>query len=281
MLKGKELISVISLISSIILTCIKGLAYFVTGSLSLLTETFDSFLDIISVSMSLYAIRISQRPPDKDHPYGHGKFESLVAYTEVIFIAIVAGYIVYELIMRIIIGYTLTSPELGILYIIFTIIVDIFLSIINLHGAKKYDSLALRANYLNYLGDVVRSIVVVIALFSALHGYIIGDIIVTLFLISYLGKEAFEIFRESAKVLLDEAPMKTVSIIEKITLSIPGVIRVKRIRARYLGNGYFIDITVKVKEDLKIDEAHDIADEIENKIKEKIPNSDIIVHIEP
>ncbi len=270
-----------TLLAVLVLTAIKGYVFLLTQSLSVLTEFFDSILDIISSLGAFYAIREGLRPPDVDHHYGHGKFESLVAYTIAVFAAIAGFYIIVEVIQRMLYGFSINVGLLSLLLVSSTVVIDVLLASYNYIGFKKHDSLALKANFVNYLGDAARGIGVLVALFSATIGLYFLDAIIAVVLVGILYKESFELFRESSRILLDEAPIEIVERAKIAATRVKGVKNVKKIRARCMGNMPFIDITITVSRDRSVEEAHMIADNVEREIKNEIKNADVVVHVEP
>ncbi len=280
-MNGSEKYVLISTVASIILTFIKGFLAFITNSLSILAESFDSLLDIINLVFGYIAIKVGKKPPDESHPYGHEKIESLVAYTEVIFIFLISLVIIYEGFQRIIFLSVLSNTYIGIIVLFSTLIVDGFLSYVNFYGSKKYNSPVLKANYINYLGDVFRTFAVIFALFLAFYNFYIFDIVISFLLAGILIYEAIGLLKESLCVLLDTAPREVIEEVRRITLNTDGVRNVRNIRARKVGEKIFVDIIITVDNSLKIEDAHKVASNIENVLYEKFGNVDVIVHIEP
>lgn len=270
-----------TLLVVIVLTSIKGYVFFITQSLSALAEFFDSVLDIASSLGTLYAIREGLKPPDLDHHYGHGKFESLAAYTVAVFAIIAGFYIMAEVVQRALNVFSTQVGWLSLLLVLLTVVVDIVLAGYNYVGFKKHASLALEANFVNYLGDAIRGTGVFVALFSATLGLYYLDIIIATILVGILYRESFKLLRESSRILLDEAPMDIAWRARIAATRVDGVKNVKRIRARFMGNIPYIDITITVPRDKTVEEAHLIADSVEREIKNEFKDADVVVHVEP
>jgi len=278
---GGKRYAALSLASSATLTLAKGVAALLTNSLAIWAETFDSILDIVNTAMGFAAIEWSSKPPDLDHAYGHGKVESLVAYTETVFIFGVIGYIVYESIQRMLSPKTLGWIEGGLHVLLVTMVADALIALVNYHGYKKTDSHVLRANYVNFMGDVGRALVVIVSLHLYKLGYLIADPLFSLFIASLLGKEGYELLRETTHVLLDAVPRGVPEKAREIALGVDGVIEVRSVRARSLGKGVYLDIVVGVDAEQNVEEAHRIASEVENRIKAEFRDADVVVHVEP
>ena len=265
----------------VVLTALKGYVYLGTGSLSVLSEFFDSILDIVGGMAVLYAIREGTKPPDSQHPYGHGKFESLIAYTVAIFTGLAGFYIITELVQRLIYGHSIKVEPQHLTIILATIIVDGILAAYNYLGYTRHGSVALRANFVNYLGDAARGTGVLIALMFAEKGSQLVDVLVAAVLVAILFREAYSLVRESSRVLLDEAPQEIVVRAKIAAKRVKGVVAVKRVRARCMGNRPFIDIIVVVPKNISIEEAHRIADKVEEQIRREVKDADVVAHVEP
>jgi len=271
----------VSIVSSILLTLTKGILAFITNSLSIFTESIDSFLDIINLIFGYVAIKVSKKPPDESHPYGHEKIESLVAYTEVIFIFLISVVIVYEGFQRILNPQRLFNTFVGISILLITLVADAILSYINYHGAKKHNSPVLKANYINYLGDVFRTFAVIFALILAIYNFYIFDVIISFLLASILAYEATGLLKESLHILLDTAPKGILREVKRIVTGTEGVRKIRNIRARKVGDKLFVDIVITVDKSLDVEDAHKIASTIESSLRDSLGNVDVIVHIEP
>ncbi len=277
----KEKYALISLVSSIFLTLAKLIAAILTNSLAVWSEVLDSALDVINTGMGFGAVKISSKPPDFDHTYGHGKFESLVAYTETIFIFGVGLYIVHEAISRFFSAPKLYFVTESIWLLFFTLLADLGLVILNYKGFRNTGSQVLKANYLNFLGDTFRTLIVMFSLVVSQMISTLFDSVFSIFLAFFLIREGVKLLKEATAVLLDRAPEGLIGEVEKLALRIKGVREVYRVRARKVGDDVYIDLIVRLAPVRSLYEAHEIADEIEKKIKEKIKNADVVVHIEP
>jgi len=279
--KRKEIYALVSLISAVFLTLAKLIAAVLTNSLAVWSEVLDSALDVVNTSLGFGAIKISSKPPDLDHTYGHGKFESLVAYTETISIFIVALYIVYEAVLRIFTAHKLYFVNESIWLLSATLFADLALVALNYRGFEKAKSQVLRANYLNFLGDATRTLLVMLSLVISQLISTLFDSLISLLLAFFLIREGYRLLAETTAVLLDRAPEGLIREVEKLALSVKGVKEVYRVRARRVGEQVYIDLIIRLDPMESLYEAHEMADAVEQKIKEKMGNADIVVHIEP
>ena len=278
---SKSNVILISLITAVLLTLAKVVVALLTSSLSVWTEAADSVLDIVNLSLGFWAVKEAAKPPDKEHRYGHAKFESLVSYTEAIFVLIIIAFVANELVRRLIEPFEISVNVVSLAILFSTLSVDLAIALLNLHASKIYSSYLLKTNYVNFMGDVVRSIAVIIALYTAEYGLYYADLIVAVLLLSVLLKEVFEIIRKSAYELVDKTPEELDSIVRTAAKGIDGLRRVARVRGRKVGDIVFMDVIIEVDPQITIRDAHEIADKLERKIKQAVPNADVIVHCEP
>lgn|GEM_PF-643081 len=272
----------ILLVSIVMVTIAKATAALLTGSLFLKAETFDSLLDIINISIIYFAVNFSMNPPDRDHHYGHGKAESLAAFLEALFILFVVMLILYESIQHILNPTPIGNYSIGLSILASIILIDLALFIYSRRAAVRYLSPALEACSVNLLGDLARSIPEIICFaFIAFSGFYIFDVAVSIILSIILARESYKLLFKSSGILLDRAPT---GIAEKMSLILSGldvVENIKRIRVRSLGDKLQVDLSLSIKSDSSITEAHSIADYIEEKVKALYRDADVTIHIEP
>jgi cation diffusion facilitator family transporter len=270
------------LVSVIMVTIAKAIAALLTRSLFLKAEMFDSLLDIINISIVYFAVRFSMNPPDRDHHYGHGKAESLAAFLEALFILLVVILIFYESIQRILNPIPIGSYSIGLSILASIILIDLALFIYSRRAAVHYLSPALEACSVNLLGDLARSIPEIICFaFIAFSGFYIFDVIISIILSIILARESYKLLFKSSGVLLDRAPTGIAERISLILSSVDVVEKIKRIRVRSLGDRLQVDLSISIRSDSSITEAHGIADYIEEKVKALYGDADVTIHVEP
>ena len=275
----------LSIIVVIALVALKVVVGAVTGSLSILAQAVDSFLDLFAVIVTLLAIRIAARPADEEHPFGHGKAENMAAIAQAILIFLASGSIIYAAVRRIQTGATLELTEAGIVVMVVSIIASIFLSRHLLRVSRLTDSLALQANAHNIAADVYSAAAVLVGLLVVrFTGLSIIDPILALLVAVFILKVAYDVLRNSFGGLVDaklpEAEETTVR--SAITEHFGGeVVDFHALRTRKAGSQRYIDLHLVVPKDTSLDEAHRMCDHLEQDIESKLGNTSVVIHVEP
>ena len=282
--KKKIKVALHSLYAAVIITLIKIFAAYFSGSLAVLSEVFNSAIDIFVCFVSIITIKYSSRPPDEDHNYGHEKVENFSALFQVFILFITSAYIIYEALNRLFIKeYVEVKVSIWILLaLIISIIIDIYRSRILRKIALETKSTALEADALHFSSDIISSSIVIIGLLlTYLNISKIADTIAALLvtgIIIYLG---FKLSRKSIDALMDRVPAGLYEKIKYETLLIKGVEGIKSFRIRGSGPKIYIDTTIFISRLVPFSKAHDIMDSVERKIMEIIPNADVVIHSEP
>jgi len=273
-----------SLYTAIFITIIKIIAAYFSGSLGILSEVFNSGIDIFVCLVSIISIKYSSRPPDKDHNYGHEKAENFSALFQVFILFITSSYIIYEAISRLFIK---PDTELNINLwiigsIIFTILIDINRAKKLKAVAKETNSSALEADALHFSSDILSSGVVLAGLLLTYLGVskiadTIAALVVTVIIIS-LG---YKLLKKSFNTLMDKVPEGLYEKIKYETLLIKGVEGINSFRIRTSGSITYIDMTIEISRLVPFSKAHDIMDNVEKRINELTDNADIVIHSEP
>jgi cation diffusion facilitator family transporter len=279
---GATRLSLIVVIGLVVLKVAVGV---ITGSLSILAQAVDSFLDLFAVSVTFLAVRFAARPADAEHPFGHGKAENIAAIVQAVLIFVAGGSIIYAAVRRAGAGEPLAATEAGIAVMAVSILASIFLSRYLRRVARKEDSLALEANAHNIAADVYSAAAVLVGLtvvrFTGLD--IIDDIlagIVALFIL----KIAFDVLRNSIGGLVDvKLPEEEeASIKAAITEHFSGeVVSFHKLRTRKAGNQRYIDLHLVMPRQVTIKEAHDMCDHLEIDIRDRLVRTDVTIHVEP
>jgi cation diffusion facilitator family transporter len=290
----KRLAALSSVVAAIFLTGFKLTIGLLTGSLGILSEAAHSGLDLLAAGVTLFAVRASGRPPDTDHPYGHGKVENFSALIETLLLFITCGWIVYEAVHRL-----MQSVEVEVSYWSFivmglSIIIDLTRSRILMKAARKHGSQALEADALHFSTDVWSSSVVIVGLIVVSIGKLIqnshpglaswlfrADAVAALGVSCIVIYVSFKMGSRSVRTLMDSAPQGINAEIEQVVASLPGVVAVDRIRSRQSGPSTFIDMTLAVARTASLEEAHAIAAAAESTVQKLLPRCDVMVHIDP
>ncbi len=280
--KEKRFVAFTSVIAAILLTLMKLIVGLMTGSLGILSEALHSGLDLIAAIMTLFAVRISDKPADHDHNFGHGKIENISALGETLLLLITCVWIIYEAVHRLMTG----EVEIIVTYwsyavIIISIIIDFSRSRALMKAAKKYNSHALEADALHFSTDILSSFVVLLGLVAVQFNFHAADAIAALFVALIVIYISYKMGKKSVDVLTDKAPLETVKLVNEILAKVDGVIQYHDLKIKSMGPSTFIAATIHVDPHLTIQEAHTIAENAEAHIKAQIKNCTIHIHEEP
>jgi len=279
-----------SVIAAIGLTAIKIIVGVFTGSLGILAEAAHSGLDLVAAIMTLLAIRISDRPADPEHNYGHGKVENLSALFETLLLLGTCVWIIYEAMQRLFFKPVEIDVSIwAFIVMAISIVVDSSRSRVLNRVAKKYNSQALEADGLHFSTDIWSSSVVIVGLFCVKLGdwfpklkfLHYADAVAALAVAMIVVLVSVRLGIRTITALLDTAPK---GLKEKVTgevESIEGVADCHHVRIRHSGAKIFLDIHILVDGGKSLKEVHDLTEKIENRIEQIIPDVDVTVHPEP
>lgn len=271
----------LSIISNCCLIIMKLIAGLLSNSVSIISEAIHSGMDLVAALIAFFSVRMSDTPPDKEHPYGHGKFENVSGVVEAVLIFLAAGWIMYEAVHKLIITTEIENVEVGAAVMAVSAIVNHFVSRKLYKVARKTDSIALEADALHLKTDVYTSVGVAFGLMLIwITGWHILDPIVAIFVALLIIKESYTLLRNAYSPLLDS------SLSAEETLLISEVIRKRGfsfhdLRTRKSGHYRFADLHLELPKDMSLKDVHSICDEIEEQIKSKISNMEVHIHVEP
>jgi cation diffusion facilitator family transporter len=279
-----------SVIAAVGLTGFKIIIGLTTGSLGILAEAAHSGLDLMAAVMTFLAIRISGKPADSTHLYGHGKAENLSALFETLLLLVTCFWIIYEATHRLLFHPVALKVTFWSFAVMFTsIAVDVSRSRVLYRAAKKYHSQALEADALHFSTDIWSSGVVILGLVCVMiSGWAPGltflhqaDSVAAILVGLIVVYISVKLGMSTVQALLDVAPSgiegKIISAVEVL----PGVTGCHNVRVRYSGPQLFVDIHVLVDGNQTLKEAHNLTEEIERTIQNLVPNADVTVHPEP
>ena len=272
-----------SVATAAVLIAIKLVAWLYTDSVSLLSTLIDSVLDVFASMINLLAVRHALTPADREHRFGHGKAEPLAALGQSAFISGSALFIVFEAGHRLFTPVQLTHTGFGIAVLIFSIVATFVLTRFQAYVVRTTGSLAIQADSLHYVGDVLvnGSVVVALLLVSQL-GWIWADALFGLGIAVYILVNAWRIARSAYDMLMDrELPDEDREQIKEIVKAHPAVIGLHDLRTRASGRDTFIQIHVELDGDLTLLQSHEIVDEVEARLHEAFPGAEVIIHQDP
>jgi cation diffusion facilitator family transporter len=287
----KNAAALTSVIAAVGLTSFKIVVGVLTNSLGILAEAAHSGLDLVAAVMTLFAVGVADRPPDREHPFGHGKAENISALFETLLLLLTSAWIIYEAVHR------LTNPQIHVgvsfwsfLVMATSIIVDATRSRVLLRAAKKYHSQALEADALHFSTDIWSSSVVILGLVFVLVGRLFpglaflekGDAIAALVVAVIVIFVGGQLGVRSIQALLDAAPKngEYEQIIEQVG-RMKRVANVHAVRIRPSGARWFVDLHVTMDGNTSLKESHRVTERIEKKVHAILPGADVTVHVEP
>ena len=274
----------LSVFTALGLAILKLITGILTGSLAVLTSAIDSLLDILMSGINLMAIHHAEQPADEQHPYGHGKFESLATIFQALVIAVSGCWIIYEAVQRMIEASPIKQTGIGIIVMSISTVASIMISRHLLRVAKETDSSALEADSLHFSMDVYTNLALLIGL-ALISRFNLPwlDPVMSLMVAIYILIESLRLLRQAMRDILDEQLPEAVrheieSLINDHKHELFGY---HNLRTRRAGSQKLIDFHLTVCKHLSVEEAHDITDYIEKKIGDEIIGTDVTIHVEP
>ncbi|KJY82660.1 ferrous iron transporter [Vibrio galatheae] len=265
-----------------LLLVVKVGAWWVTGSVSLLASLIDSMLDIAASLVNLVVVRYSLQPADREHTFGHGKAESLAALAQAMFISGSAVFLILNGIDRFFRPHELQSPEYGVYVSLFAMLVTFALVRFQKHVVKKTGSQAIAADSLHYQSDLYMNAAIMLALGLSWFGVTQADSVFAVLIGIYILYSAVKMVQEAVQTLLDrKLPDKELRAIRECCLQTEGVLGVHQLRTRMSGPTRFIQLHLELEDKITLIEAHRISDEVEDKLLELFPHSDVLIHQDP
>lgn len=285
----KTVVAASSVLAAIFLTAFKIVVGLLTGSLGILSEAAHSAFDLIAAGVTLFAVRVAERPADASHPYGHGKIENLAALSEAALLILTCGWIIYEAIQRLFFKAVEVEASVwafGILLV--SIIIDFSRSRALHHAARKYESQALEADALHFSTDILSSAVVLVGLLMVKYGELTNqhwlnraDAVAALGVAFIVIVVSLRLSKRASDVLLDAAPRDLTDEIQRRAREVEGVLDTKQVRVRRVGPTLFVDMSIAVERATTFEESHRIASAVENVVKGIVPKADVLVHVDP
>ncbi len=285
----KRAVALSSVLAATFMTLLKLVTGIVTGSLGMLSDAAHSGLDLVGAALTLISVRLSDKPADEDHPYGHGKFENLSAFAETFLMAASCIWIVWEAVGRIFLHPTIVRTSFWpFLVLILSIAVDYWRSRRLLAAAKRYQSSALEADGMHFASDIWSSVAVIAGLaFTRLGDSLhvswmhyadpLAALIVSIMILRFAGQMAWQ----TIGVLLDAVPSgdrrKLLAAVERV----PGVLSVDQARLRRSGAAYFADLTLALSRNLTFQSTERLVQEATEAVHRILPGADVVIHTVP
>ncbi len=288
--KEKRSAALSSVAAAIGLTGMKLVVGLLTGSLGILSEAAHSGLDLVAALVTFLAVRVSDKPADDNHHYGHGKVENISALLETLLLLATCVWIIYEAIQRLFYRHVQVEASIWAFLVMgISIVVDLTRSRILKQAAVKHKSQALEADALHFSTDIWSSSVVIVGLagvklaewFPGLQFLHSADAVAALGVSMIVIYVSLQLGKRSIDGLLDTAPQGLVEQITQAVEMVRGVEDIHHIRVLPSGANVFIDAHVLVKGAISLEETHTLMDEVENVIHAIVPGADVTIHPEP
>jgi cation diffusion facilitator family transporter len=276
-----------SVFAAVGLTAFKFVVGLWTGSLGILAEAAHSGLDLVATVMTLFAVRISGRPADAEHLYGHGKIENLSALFETGLLLVTCVWIIREALHRLASGKVDVEVNAWSFVVIVTsIVVDISRSRVLYKAAREHNSQALEADALHFRTDIWSSAVVLVGLtclsFSGrIPALKYADSIAAILVAVVCLWVTFKLGLRAVQALLDAAPRGMDASVAQAAESVAGVHNCHAVRIRTSGPQTFVDVHIEVDGSQSLAEAHTLTEAVERSIQKVVPGADVTVHPEP
>jgi cation diffusion facilitator family transporter len=290
MQREKRTVALHSLLAAVAITFLKLIVGLSTASLGILSEAAHSGLDLVAALVTLLSVRVSDKPADAEHQYGHGKVENFSAFIETTLLLFACIWIVWEAVRRLSGSHSVhIEPSLAAFAVMFfSMAVDWWRSRNLRKIAIKYDSQALEADALHFSTDIFSSGVVVVGLALVWAGshwqiswLVKADPVSALLVSGVIVYVSSRLARRTIDALLDAAPAGYRGRIIDAALKINGVIEVERARIRRAGNRYFADLTVGLERNVTFQRSGQVVAEITKAVQEFLPGADVVIHSIP
>ncbi|GLX87594.1 cation diffusion facilitator family transporter [Pseudomonas weihenstephanensis] len=260
----------------------KAIAWWLSGSISMLAGLTDSLLDGVTSFLNLLAVHYALRPADDDHRYGHGKAESLAGMAQALFIAVSAVLIAFQAIERLKNPEPVGAPWIGIGVIVFSLVMTVALLMLQHRVIKATGSNAVRADSLHYRSDLLLNGSILVALVLASFGWPQLDAWFGLGIAGYILWSAIQIAREGFSVLMDEElPTEVSQHMLELACSVPGVLGAHDLRTRISGNIWYVQLHLELPGELTLSVAHALSDRAAEAIEKAYPRAEVLVHADP
>jgi cation diffusion facilitator family transporter len=282
-MNDKERAALGSIAASAGLTAAKAAVGFLTGSLAILSEAGHSLIDLSATVLTYFAVRISGKPADAEHQYGHGKIESVTALAETALLFVLTAAVVWEAVQRLIDArsHAVEATVAAFAVIAASIVVDFFRARVLRRVATATSSEALEADALHFSSDMWSSIAVLFGLGGVALGYSWADAAAALVVAVFICIAGYRLGRRTIDTLTDTAPAGVSEQVAAIARRMPGIVSVERVRARPAGAVLFVDLGVGVSRTLPLDGVASIKDRLTRAIRAQLPTAETTITTEP
>ena len=274
------LVSVLAATALVVIKLVTGLA---TDSLGLLSEAAHSGTDLVAALLTLFAVGVAGRPADPSHQYGHGKAEHLAALAEAVLLVGASLFIAWRAVLRLTggSGAEVDPAWYAIAVVLVVIAIDASRVVVSQRAAQRYGSAALQANALHFGSDLAGSLAVLAGLLLARAGYPEGDSVAALFVALLVLLAAGRLVRRNVDVLMDRTPAEAEEVARTAIGRLGPGVELRRLRMRQAAGRHFADVVIGVPPAAAVGQGHAAADAVEAAVQSALPESDVVVHVEP
>ncbi|MCL5005826.1 MAG: cation-efflux pump [Acidobacteria bacterium] len=288
-LREKQSVALLSVLAAAGLTALKlgiGLA---TGSLGVLSDGAHSALDLVAAGVTYFSVRVSDKPADSSHPFGHGKVEHLSAFIETTLLLLTCAWIAFEAIRRFFFREVHVDPSVWAFTAMgVSIVVDTYRSRSLSRVAKKYNSQALEADALHFSTDIYSSGVVILGLLLVfvserwdITWLKFADPVAALIVAGIVVSISLRLGRRTVDALVDAAPEGVAASIQEAVSTVDGVLHGDRIRVRQSGSRLFVDLRLTLESNIPLEHAQSVMDVVDAKVRNLFPAADVVIHATP
>jgi cation diffusion facilitator family transporter len=279
----KERVALTSIFASGGLTLAKGIVGVLTGSLAVLSEAAHSLIDFGATLMTYFAVRVSGKPADEEHHYGHGKVESVTALAETALLFLLSGVVIWEAGKRLLgePGHAVEATVAAFAVIVISVVVDFFRARLLYRVASETASEALEADALHFGSDMWSSLAVLVGLGGVALGFQWADAAAALVVALFVCLAGWRLGRRTIETLTDTAPVGSAQTVIRAAGRVRGVIAVDRVRVRPSGDKLFVEVVTAVSRTLPLDRVEALKLAVAEAIRADLPRSEAVVSIAP
>lgn len=275
-------VALASVLVALSLVVVKSYAFWLSGAVSLLASLVDSGIDMLASVINFFAIRYALQPADAEHRFGHGKAESLAGLGQSVFIMGSAVFLLLQGVDRLVNPQPILALDVAVLVMVVSIMLTLGLVAYQRRVIRQTQSLAVKADSLHYVSDLLSNLGVLLALLISAFRFPQADAILSIAISLYIFYTAIHVWHEAVQHLLDrELPGEVHALIEQQVLLHPDVLGVHGLRTRQSGRQKIIQMHIELDGQLPLVRAHKICEQVEAGLMDAFPGADIIIHQDP
>jgi cation diffusion facilitator family transporter len=275
--------ALVSVGAACLLIAIKLVAGLASSSLGLLAEAAHSGTDLAAALLTFFAVSVAVRPADSGHPFGHGKAQNLAALAEAAFLILVSLVIAGAAVARLagLVEFEVDTTWWTFAAVALVIAIDASRLRVSLRAGRQHRSDALMANALHFGSDLAGTLAVLAGLCAAALGFPEGDSIAALFVAVLVIVAAGQLLRRNIHVLMDRAPSAAEDEARRAIAGLNPPVELRRLRVREAGGAHFADVVIGIAPGAAVGQGHAAADRVEDALRARLPDADVVVHVEP